>query len=183
MDDPSIWIAALSDILDVMPQHRTIRNLSTMSPSELRRKAVQISKLDKLWRGRIVPPIPVTRHPLPIDALRINILPGGNMMLILTGLGDLQLYQLEESSLKLIHAIPRGGGEHTYSAASGQLLRPASPPGPIWVVAVGSLITTCGFIPSAYFPSFSIDIHLVLDRSLNSVSTKYTWTRPVASNC
>ena len=126
MDESSIWAAALLDILDVVPRYRLHKEIATMSPLELRRNALEISKLYHMWTKRVAPPKSVTRHPLPVDASRIDLLPGGGQLLILTSKGDLQLYDFP-GTFELVATVARNDALDIVPAGA-QLRRAKSPP-------------------------------------------------------
>lgn len=126
MEESSIWALALLDILDVAPRFRIYRELPSMTPVQLRRKSYEISRLYTLWTQRVAQPVTVTRHPLPLDASRIDLLPGGALILVLTTKGDLQLYQFLGERFELLDTVARNAARDLV-VSGAQLRRPKSP--------------------------------------------------------
>ncbi|KAF7967336.1 hypothetical protein HWV62_34663 [Athelia sp. TMB] len=157
MDESSIWAAALLDILDVVPRYRLHREIATMSPLELRRNALEISKLYHMWTKRVAPPKSVTRHPLPVDASRIDLLPGGAQLLILTSKGDLQLYDFP-GTFELVASVARNDALDIVPA-DAQLRRAKSPPSNLWAAVASPFRTSPEREPDATeFRIFSITL-------------------------
>lgn len=102
----SVWLAVLCDILQVIPLRRVLYALPTMSASELKQKAVLITRLDSLWSLETVRPVRISNHPLGAGICRALIWPGGDFILILVEDGTLQLYRYQDMTVPLV-TVPR----------------------------------------------------------------------------
>ena len=98
-EEPSIWSLALRDILLVMPSRRTRHLLPVMSSSQLRRKAVLAVQHENFWNAGVIRLVEAPRHyPLVALVLQVQIIPGGDLILILCSDGNMHLHRWRDVS-------------------------------------------------------------------------------------
>lgn len=77
-----------------------------MSASELRQKALLITRLDSLWSLEAVHPVRISTHSIGAGMCRALIWPGGDFILILLENGTLELYRYRDMTIPLVTVIP-----------------------------------------------------------------------------
>ena len=96
MNQRSIWLDALRDVLEVIPLPRLYHVLPDLSSSELRDTAAMISQLDNLWgRDTIHPAHIESDRPRP-GIIAVEIMPGGDWVLKLFRDGSLHLHHRQD---------------------------------------------------------------------------------------
>lgn len=96
MDQRSIWLAALRDLIDVIMLPRVHHALYTMSTRQLRIHATRMVKIENIWNPAAPLPLTLTRHAAQLDIRRVEILFGGTHIVTLSNGGILQLYPFQK---------------------------------------------------------------------------------------
>jgi len=135
----SVWLTVLRDILQVIPLRRVLEALPTMSASELKEKAVLITRLDSLWSLESVRPVRISSHSFGAGIRKALVWPGGDFILILIEDGTLQLYRYQEMTVPLVTVMhpDRGSCRHLFS----DMRRSCNTRGETWAVIVERYIT------------------------------------------
>jgi hypothetical protein len=134
--DRSVWMAVLRDIMEVMPLRRVLHALPNMSASELKQKAVHMTRLDSRWNREIVHPVKIDSHPLGSGVCKVHVWPGGDFILTLHSDGTLQLYRNQDLAVPLV-TVPRPDcASRKYFPNRTNMRRTYNTHGEYWVVVV-----------------------------------------------
>ena len=137
----SVWIAVLRDIMDVIPLRRVVHALPSMSASELRQKAMLITRLDSVWSFNTARPMKMASHPLDFEVCVVHIWPGGDFILTLLRDGELRLYPIQDMTNPLL-TVPRPDrASCKYFPESADMRRTCNTHGEYWVVVVDYYLT------------------------------------------
>lgn len=133
----SVWVAALRDILEVIPLSQVRCVLHRMSTDELMQKSILLYRLDHIWSRETVYPVSTTRHQLDVETSRVEVLPGGNIILTLTKKGAIQLHRTQDK-LELVDEVLPPVLSYT---AESELRRASTSNGEHWIVMVDYYIS------------------------------------------
>ena len=106
MGERSIWMAVLQDITEIIPLRGVLHRLPVMSSRELEHKVVTMARLDELWSRGTVHPAKIDCHPVDSSVSKVEVLHGGNFILILIVDGTLQLYNTQDVTKLLVKVPP-----------------------------------------------------------------------------
>lgn len=142
MGEACVWRDVLVDIMECIPLRALQHALPGMSPDELLRKAVLLTRLDIQWSKDVAKPARVKSHALCADVCRTEILLGGDYMLTLFKDGVLQLLHTEHLSTILAEVSRPCHPEHrVYHPDTTDMRRSCSSHGQNWTVLVDCYTT------------------------------------------
>ncbi|KIM86421.1 hypothetical protein PILCRDRAFT_4916 [Piloderma croceum F 1598] len=143
-----------------------------MSASELRQKAVLITRLDSLWSLETVRPVTISTHSLGVGICRALILPGGEFILILIEDGTLQLYRYQDMSIPLVTVPHPDRGSCRRFPDFSDMRRTCNTRGETWAVIVDCYVTPEGNERTDY-RAYLIDASSASIRLLTIVTTPH----------
>jgi len=137
VEERSVWSAAVRDIVGVVPLRRVRHELPSMTSEQLKRKAMQIARLDNLWSHESIHPVKVERHPLDAGVRRAEVVLGGDFILTLFKDGTLQLHRARDMSqlLMTVHR-PNPPSRHYFPDFTDMRRSSSSSNGENWGVIV-----------------------------------------------
>lgn len=139
MHERSVWLNALSDLLEVVPLPRLNYELATMSSSALRMKAVTLSQFEKTWALESIRPTKIEAYRLSADISGVEILPGGNWIVKLSTEGTLEINHMAKIQ-DPGYSWPRESQPNWRFIGTLYMRRAFSPCGKHWVVVMDRYI-------------------------------------------
>jgi len=116
MDERSVWILALGDILDVIQSATTLHSMESMSSSQLRKKALRMAAVDSIFDSNdsdFIEPTKVQTYTLAHSMMKVAVASGGEWIMIVHEGDMMHLHRMEGADQRpLVTVKPSGDSPH-----------------------------------------------------------------------